>query len=208
MLVMRFRAAARRLREDAGGLALVEFAFSLPIVLTLGLVGLETAHYALAHLRVSNIAMMTADNASRVRDSIDESDVNELMLGSILTGETIGFEPNGRIVLSSIELNAAENGQWIRWQRCAGSKNAASRYGAQGAGRTDASIQGMGPAGNRIAAQPGTAVLVAEVFYDYQPIVPNTISGGTTISYVSAFNVRQRNDQAIRNAASVTVSSC
>ena len=62
-------AAVRRLRRFSAslgnctsGLALTEFAMSVPVLLTLGLFGLETANFAMAHLRVSNIAMMTADN--------------------------------------------------------------------------------------------------------------------------------------------------
>ena len=82
------RRAAARLRERP---RLVEFALSLPVLTTLVLVGLETANLAMAHLRVSNIAMLASDNASRVRDSIDESDVIELLIGAKMTGDSIGF---------------------------------------------------------------------------------------------------------------------
>ncbi len=44
--------------EDKSGLALVEFAFVAPIMLTLGLAGLETAHLAATHMQVSQIAML------------------------------------------------------------------------------------------------------------------------------------------------------
>ena len=64
---------------------------SLPVLVTLGLVGLETANLAMAHLRVSNIAMLTADNAARVRDSIDEANVIELLTGAKMTGDSIRF---------------------------------------------------------------------------------------------------------------------
>ena len=79
----------------------------------------------MAHLRVSNIAMLTADNAARVRDSIDEANVIELLTGAKMTGDNIDFRQNGRIILSSIEPNTAgpdgtSTGQWIRWQRCDG----------------------------------------------------------------------------------------
>ncbi len=193
----------KRLRGCTSGLALTEFAFSLPVLLGLGLAGLETANFAMAHLRVSNIAMMTADNAARVRESIDESDVIELLLGAKMSGASIQFGQNGRIILSSIEVNAAGNGQWIRWQRCDGLRNTSSLYGAQGAGQNNASIQAVGPAGNQIAAQAGTAVMVVEVVYDYQPIIPNSFLDGRQIRYESAFNVRQRTDQVLKNAGNI-----
>ncbi len=204
---------AARLRGCTSGLALTEFAMSLPVLLTLGLFGLETANFAMAHLRVSNIAMMTADNAARVRDSIDEADVNELFTGAKMTGDGIRFAQNGRIILSSIEPNTAGSGgattgQWIRWQRCDGQKVFTSAYGAQGAGQNNASIQYVGPAANPISATAGTAVMVVEVSYNYQPIIPNSFLSGRVISYESAFNVRQRTNQQLNNAGSVAARTC
>lgn len=194
------------LRQDESGLALVEFALSLPILLMMGLGGVELAHYALATERVSQIAMLVADNGGRVRNSIDEIDVNEIMAGAKFVGQTIGFAQNGRIILSSLEPNAAANGQWIRWQRCTGAKVVGSSYGLEDAGKTDATLQSMGPTGNTIAAAEKTAVMFVEVFYDYQPIVPIDYlkSRGRTMHFTAAFNVRQRSNQILRNGKSLT----
>ena len=100
-------AFARALAASTSGLAMLEFAFALPVLLTLSLVGIEVSHFAMANLRVSNIAVMTADNAARVRDTIDEADVVELMTGAKMTGGEIDFGRHGRIILSSIEANTA-----------------------------------------------------------------------------------------------------
>ena len=204
---------AARLRGCESGLAFVEFALSLPVLTTLVLVGLETANLAMAHLRVSNIAMLASDNASRVRDSIDEGDVIELLTGAKMTGDSISFRQHGRIILSSIEPNTAgsggaSTGQWIRWQRCDGAKVVTSNYGTQGTGQTTAVLQAVGPAGSQIAATSGTAIMLVEVVYDYQPLVSSTIFGARTIRYESAFNVRQRTNQAITNVNSVTPRNC
>lgn len=204
---------AARLRGCDSGLAFVEFALSLPVLVTLSLVGLETANLAMAHLRVSNIAMIAADNAARVRDSIDEGNVIELLTGAKMTGDNIRFKQNGRIILSSIEPNTAgsggaSTGQWIRWQRCDGAKNVVSSYGPQGTGQTNASLQAVGPAGNQISASSGTAIMLVEVVYDYQPLVSTSIFGPRQIRYESAFNVRQRTNQAITNVGGATPKSC
>lgn len=204
----RLRRFAAALRGCTNGMALTEFAVSLPVLLTLGLVGLETANLAMAHLRVSSIAVTTADNAARVRDRIDEADVIELMTGGKMAGASLSFGQNGRIVLSSVEVNPAATGQWIRWQRCDGARNYSSRYGTEGTGQNDASLPAVGPTGNRIAAQPNTAVMLVEVSYAYQPIVPNSFLQGREIRYESAFNVRQRVNQAISNNSSNTPKSC
>jgi hypothetical protein len=215
------------------GVAAVEFAITLPVLLTLGLGGLEVANFAITHLRISNIAMITADNAARVRESIDESDVNELFLGATLAGESIKFKNRGRVILYDLEPSPDGTVQWIRWQRCEGLKVVAPGYGrpktAAGANITNgteifatnrtsvssapsshaaSTMTALGPATKQIAAQPGTAVMVAEVIYDYKPLVSNALLSGTQIRYLSAFNVRQRSDHSLRNSTRVTPKSC
>lgn len=133
----------RELLAAGDGLALVEFAFALPILLMLGLGGVEAVHFMQASLRMSQIAMTVSDNAGRVRTSIDETDIDELMVGAKKMGEPIDFARNGRIILSDLEQRTNTTGgagpittdnpngyrQWIRWQRCAGALNVASSYG-------------------------------------------------------------------------------
>jgi len=224
---------ARSLRRSQSGLAMVEFAVSLPVLLGLGLVGLETANYALAHLRISNIAATVADNAARVRDSIDEGDVTELLIGGLMTGRTIDFEANGRIILSSLEPTPDGTKQWIRWQRCDGDFARTSSFGrplqANGTAITNgteiyqtdrttpsttpssptaSTMTAMGVAGKQIAAQAGTAVMVVEVVYRYQPLMANSLLSGTELHYLSAFNVRQRTNQSITNGGRSTPAMC
>jgi hypothetical protein len=223
------------LRDCRSGVAFVEFAFALPILLALGLMGLETANYAMANLRVSNIAMLTADNAARVRDSIDEADIVELFTGAKMAGSNIRFAQNGRIILTDLEPTTTGGRQWVRWQRCDGalaysSPNAALRpMTSAGAAITNgteiynsdrttnssspssqnkATLTSVGTGSNVISAQPGTAVMVVEVAYDYQPIIPSSFLEGKRITYQSAFNVRQRTDQTLRNLNRITPKSC
>jgi Flp pilus assembly protein TadG len=209
-----FRRSLIGVRADQSGLALVEFAYSLPFLLLLSMSGLEVAHLAIAHMKISQIAMLVADNASRVRASIDEADVNEIFTGAELSAAGLNFKANGKIFLSDLEpngLTAPNEGQYIRWQRCYGTGSFTSSYGTTNSGKTDASLQGMGPTGNKIKSMTGTAVMFVEVAYTYQPLVSNTIFGPRTIRYTSAFNVRERTDQTIKNAGSLPaaqIASC
>jgi hypothetical protein len=186
-------------------MALTEFAFALPVLLTLGLGGLETANYAMAHLRVSNIAMLTADNAARVRDGIDEGDINEIFTGAKMAGDRIDFAPNGRIILSSMVRNE-DDGQFFNWQRCDGAKEAESAYPTALTNEEGTAFLGVGPAANRIAATEGNAVMVVEVFYDYQPLLLSSFLVGQEIHYESAFSVRQRNNQTLTNIGNLPAS--
>lgn len=232
---IRLRHALRRLRANRSGLALTEFAFSLPVLLALGLYGFETANLAIGNLRVSNIATLTADNAARVRDSIDEADVVHLLTGAKMTGTGIRFAANGRVILTVLEPTSDGAAQWIRWQRCDGALNVASSYGQPrtilgttitdgtemlGIGRilpsltpssqqhSSARLGPVGPAGRQIMAQPGAAVMLVEVVYNYQPVVGNWVFGPVQLRYESAFNVRQRTDQALKNANRIAPKSC
>jgi Flp pilus assembly protein TadG len=204
----------RQLKDDNSGVALIEFAFSLPILLALIFGGLETANYALAHMRVSQLAMTVADNAGRVDTTIDESNINEIFAGADLVGETLGFEENGRIVLSSLEDNGETGsaaGQTINWQRCWGDLTSVTpAYGVQGTGSdNDDLVDGMGPTGNKIISAPGTAVMFVEVTYNYQPLVEQLdILGTRQIRYESAFNVRERTNQNITNTQGLAVNGC
>ncbi|NWK98139.1 hypothetical protein DM806_21235 [Sphingobium lactosutens] len=205
---------ADRLHRDDRGVALIEFAISLPVLVILCLAGLECANLALAHLRVSQVAMLVADNAARVRTSIDEADVNEIMTGADLSTEALRLKANGRIFLSDLEPNgkaSPNTGQYIRWQRCWGSGSFTSSYGVAGNGQNDASmVLGMGPgttAATKVTASSGTAVMFVEVAYNYQPLVSNAIFGNRVIRYSSAFNVRERTDQAIKNAGNLATSA-
>jgi hypothetical protein len=199
---------ARRLRKDRRGVAMVEFAFGLPILLLITCSGLETANYVLAHLRVSQIALTTADNAARVRIQIDESDVNQLFQGDQEIGKAIDFAENGRVILSSLEPNAKKTGQEINWQRCFGDLDVASAYGDAGKGTDDASLQYMGSKTDPMAAAEGTAVMFVEVDYIYHSLFPRSPWDGKTIRYESAMNVRERTDQTISNNADSPVADC
>lgn len=191
----------RSLPSETGGMALTEFAFTAPILLSLGLVGTETASFVVTHMKVSQIAMQVADNGSRIGEhdvlvsrKVYEDHVNDMFVGADkLAGDLKLFE-HGRIVVSSLEQNS-DGGQWIHWQRCRGKKNSNSSYGTEGTGSSGTGFAGMGETGKEITASAGTAVIFVEIFYDYQPITPITNNmTGTTIRYTAAFNVRDARD--------------
>jgi hypothetical protein len=204
--------SSREIARDTSGVAMIEFAFAAPLLLTLIFGGVEVANYALAHLRVSEIAVTVADNAGRVPTGIDESNIYEVFDGAATIGESIDFEANGRVILSSLEHNGrtgGNEGQVINWQRCWGSLEQQSRYGLENFGETSAALEdGMGPVGNRITSIEGTAVMFAEVVYDYQPLLQFGIFEPNQIRYESAFNVRGRVANDITNANSLARMVC
>jgi Flp pilus assembly protein TadG len=198
--VTRMRRLARQLRANRSGLAMVEFAFAAPLVLGMGMFGIDTASLVIAHMQISQIAMQTADNASRVGTAnllsikqVSEADVNETLVGAEKVGENIGIFTQGRVIISSLQRNTS-GGQWIAWQRCRGAKVYNSSFGLQGAGATGTSFPGMGTTGRIITASPGTAVMFVEVAYDFRSVTPMNLFNNQQIVYTAAYNVRDNRD--------------
>ena len=203
--------------RDTSGLALIEFAFSAPILLTVGLTGLETAHLASSHMQVSQIAMLAADNASRARESIDEADIREIFTGLDLTGDSIIFSENARVILSNFEHNrksGSRSGHWINWQRCyGGNSKYSSTFGSEhdtsesGSANYNADLEdGIGPEGRKLIPTGSSGINFVEVVYDYKPLVSERFFGDVVIRYQSAFVARERDDHTLRNASGIPAS--
>ena len=189
-------AGCQALGRDRSGLALTEFAFTAPIVLSLGMLGTETAYYVITHMQVSQVAVQAADNISRIGEQsavtahrVQEREINEVFVGTEKLAGNIGLFQRGRVIISSLERNA-QGGQTIRWQRCRGAKNHASSHGVEGVGATGTAFPGMGDTTPRLQAAANTAVMFVEVAYDYDSLTPFDIYDGRTITYTAAFNIR------------------
>lgn len=196
----------RRLSRHASGVAMTEFALALPLLLTAGMWGAETVNLTVTHMRISQLAMQIADNASRIGDQsvladrkIYEADVNDLLAGAQIQAGQLRLFEHGRVILSSLETVPGTAGQqYIHWQRCRGVKKSVSSYGGEGNG-LDGSLIGMGPKGEEVSASTGDAVMFVEITYDYQPLIANLFTGSNAariIHTTAAFNVRDDRDLA------------
>ena len=208
----------RKLRRDRSGLALIEFAFSLPIFIGVGFYGVEIANLAITQMKMSQIALNMADNASRIgtlnatlgAKVINEQQINDVFQAAAIQAGATGIYQDGRTVLSSLEVNAS-GGQTIMWQRCKGLLIEDSDYGPQGTGSTGTSFQGMGPAGDRIQASAGTAVMFVELTYIYHPLFGNMFMEDRELRQEAAYTVRDARDigeEPINNVAAARQSTC
>lgn len=220
-IVNRATRCARRLRTNTSGVAMIEFAYALPLLLVLGGYGIEMANLATVNQQVSQAALALADNMSRVGAEsalsvvqIRESDVNDSFIGFKKQTGSLNITQNGRIILSSLEQNAS-GGQWIHWQRCIGTKNVQSSYGAEGTGATGTSFAGMGSASARITAPPSSAVMFVEVVYDYRSLFGTMFIPARTIRFEASYVVRDTRDLAgpsggdgVYNPGTAPIASC
>lgn len=211
------RSQFRRLKGDKSGIAIIEFAYCLPIFFTMGLTATEVSNLAIINTKVSQIAMSVADNLSRAKQAVPlglpqlrEHDINDAFVGANLQGEELDIFRYGRMIVSSLQQNGS-GGQWIRWQRCKGMRNVTAAYGVENTGQTGTSFAGMGPASGRVTAEAGTAIIFVEFTYQYQPIVFSIpVMGAVVLREETAFYVRDDRDltQVYNPAPTVTASTC
>lgn len=190
----------RSFRRDDSGTALIEFAYLLPMLVALVSGGLETTNFVWTHTQVSELALHASDHASRMGRSavlknipVTEADINDVLIGTALQGQSVDLIKQGRVIVSSLQTNAT-GGQWIAWQRCIGRKDFNSSYGREDDGKYGTSFLGMGK--KKIKADKNDAVMFAEVRYQYKPLFPlfRGILPRDTFSETAAFTIREDRD--------------
>jgi Flp pilus assembly protein TadG len=134
-----------QIARDRSAIAIVEFAVALPFLLVTMLSLTELTNFTIVRMRVGQLALQVADNASRMgriptggtgNPQVTETDINDLFTGADLQAKNLAIYTHGRVILSSLEATANPNtaGTFtIRWQRCRGVKSSVSTWGVQGA---------------------------------------------------------------------------
>ena len=201
-MIVHLRTFARRLRDNASGVALLEFALVLPVVILMSLTGAELTNYITVKMRISQLALQMADDAARAgtgtqlaAKQLSEADINDLFVGANLQSGELNLNANARVVLSSLEPVASPNTTSkykIRWQRCYGQKTSyAPAFGT--AGQTN--LTGMGPAGRQVTAQDDNATMFVEIYYVYQPLIGvGTRAPAANFTEIASMSVRDRRD--------------
>lgn len=156
----------KRFRKSKSGLAAVEFAFVVPIMLAFFFGVAELGDYILAARKVANIASTAADLTSQT-PSVDNAEMNDIMNALVVIMRPL--DPStSTIRISSIVAN--NNGQLtVRWSE-------ARRTSAYGAGTA-------APAWIPAAVVPANqSVIVAEVTVRYQTLFGQYLRSGMVIS--------------------------
>lgn len=202
-----FRAAWKPLRHFFGRLAsstnavsAVELGLAMPFLMGLALSGVEVVSLALLHVKLNQLAITVADNASRAKQAqvngapqFREYDANQVFRAAALQSEDLDMPNRGRVILSSLQVNG-DGGQWIAWQRCWGKNTWASRYGPEGTGASGTAFQGMGFTETKMTADAGTAIMFVEIAYNYKPFFLGSILPSKVIRKEAALYVRDDRD--------------
>jgi Flp pilus assembly protein TadG len=203
---------------DRSGVAAVEFALCLPLMIGLGMYGMEVAYMASVNMQISQIALSVADNASRleqtdnsgVTPTVTESDIDSVMDGALREGKSIDLQENGRVILSSLEKDATTGKQYIHWQRCSGELDKASAYGDEDEnnGLGAKQLTGMGASGSQVTANDGSAVMYAEVYYKYPGLFGTMFTKNMMMKHEAAFLIRDQRNLTAGVTGAAGASAC
>jgi len=190
----------KRLARSTKAVSAVELGLAMPFLMGLTLTGVEVVNLALIHVRLNQLAITVADNASRAKQTqvngaplFREYDMNQVFRAAALQAEDLDMPNRGRVIVSSLQVNGS-GGQWIAWQRCWGKNTWASRYGVEGTGATGTSFAGMGFTTTKMTADPSTAIMFVEVAYNYKPFFLGSVIPSKLIRKEAALYVRDDRD--------------
>ncbi|MEJ7935640.1 TadE family protein [Sphingobium sp. AN558] len=208
------------LSRNCSGIAVVEFALCLPFVVLTTMAAAELTNFTTTKMRISQLALQIADNASRIgtgtvlsNKTISEKQINDILTGANLQAAKLGLFANGRIILSSLQPGAATNTYIVKWQRCKGAKNFTSTnyYTAGATERSSDPANAANP--YKVTPPPSGAVMFVEISYNYQPLIGTRFQPFSEIRETAAMTVRDNRDYAggtsgIYNTENAPVASC
>ncbi len=152
------RSLAACLRDCRGGV-LVEFAFAVPIFLLIVLGCYDAARYVLINQKMDRAAATIADLVSQP-ETITQADLDNLFAAADEVMVPFDLAAEGRVIVTSISRAVGVNDPVINWQRL--DDSALSVSSTLGSSGTPSLPDGF-------TVREGEDVIVAEVFFDYQP---------------------------------------
>lgn len=203
--------------RDQRGMAVVEFAVVLPFVVLVTMGAAELTNYTTTKMRISQLALMVADNASRIgtgtvlsNKTISEKQINDLLTGAGLQGGKLDLFTHGRVIIRSIQPGTTSGKYVVKWNRCRGLKT----YTATTYPMASTTERNTGSTNVFKVTPPSNgAVMFVEITYNYQPLIGSRFINISEIKEVAAMTVRDNRDytggtDGIYNTEGVTASSC
>lgn len=172
--------ALRRFAADRQGIALVEFAAVLPVLVLMLFGGFETTRYILLQLKLDRTATSVADLVSQL-EGVTEGQITDIYEASedIMSPFEIGTA--GRVIISNV-YRPTSSPAVVQWQRASsGGLASTSQLGAQGANAT---------LPNGLTLSVGEDAIVAEAFYQYDPALVDWFFDSAVLYQIAFYRPR------------------
>lgn len=173
------RPLLKRFRKDEEGIAYVEFALALPLLIALFMGAVELTRYIIIVQKVEKATTTLSDVVAQSQ-TITTAQLNQLVEAAREVVQPYSFEQNGYVIISSVTRTGVQPPR-VNWQyEGGGSWIQPSQVGIAGA-TADWVPFDMTDKEN---------IIIAEVYYNYTPIVVNDVIGGQMIYKVATFRPR------------------
>jgi Flp pilus assembly protein TadG len=150
----------KKLRADNRGVFAIELAMAAPILVGLSVGGVEITRYVILNQKIERTSAAMADLVSQA-ETLSESDLVNLFNASADIMSPFDLNADGRLVLSSVSAQDG-NPPVINWQR---------EYGGTSGGGSAIGTEGNTPSlPSGFIIRDNESVIVAEVYYDYEPM--------------------------------------
>lgn len=149
----------RYLGCNESGVAALEFAIALPMVLVLLLGAFEMSRYIIIHQKLEKSAFTVADVVSQSQ-TLTIAQMNQTMQATMQIMRPYDFEQQGVVIVSSVN-KTGNNAPVIRWQyKGGGTLSMQSRIGRSGE---------VAALPNGLTLNDKDNVIISEIFYRYEP---------------------------------------
>ena len=169
-----------RFLRKQDGIAAVEFALFLPILLTMFIGVVEITRYIIITQKTEKAAVTMSDLVAQ-SDDVSTSDLDILVEAAGEVMKPLDFSTSGFVIVSSVS-RVGSNPATINWQYTGGGDfTQSSQIGFQGGAATL-------PAG--FTLDPNEGVIVAEVYFSFDPLFTGALLPSRTIYRVGVYKPR------------------
>ena len=182
---MRLTRLLQGFRKDQHGSVLVEIAMSISIITGIVMGGFELARFSLVHQKMNRLSAVMADLITRA-ERLNRADFcNTFNAASFIT-DPFSMVNDGQVILTYVEGIAPNPGDppvnEVVWQELGpGTLAVTSSVGSVGPGAT---------LPNGRALDEGEGVVVAEVFYEFSPILVDDLIPPRQITHLAMLRPR------------------
>lgn len=152
----------------------------MPVLVLITLGGIEASRYVLLNQKLDRVAASTSDLVAQA-ETISATDISNLYEAAKFVIRPFSLAEQGVVIVSSVSATGSQPPK-VNWQhKGGGTLNAASAIGAPGG---NASL----PPGFTVVA--GDNVIIAEVFYDYEPWPISGVTSNKRLYHLALFRPR------------------
>jgi len=176
-----FKWLRRGLIEDCRGGVMIEFAFIMPVLIFFMLAGVDLVRFAMLQQKLTRAATTTADLVAQY-ETMSTTQLDQLLLAIEHVIQPFPLGASGQVLVSSVSRVDAGSPVLVDWQQPGpGGITVTSNFGTAG---NNATL----PAG--FTVDGGESVIVAEVFYDFEPLLFEFMVPARRVEHQAMFRPR------------------